>query len=335
MATSSQKSRAAASYATRLDRTLKALQDRVTEQEALLDELRASTASVDTERSADPRSHLLQLRALTAVYETLTPQEPWLPAAESPLPSLLALRATNTCIKETQECITQTEGDLKEAQQQLEKEEAHFSDAKLIQADLETRISSFQDDIDKRTQKSRSQVVREMMREMEEKTTHYGQETGKLVTIFNEFIDDHLAAMLAAEELGGPIVGDILDVDEDMLEAGFSSQGKAKRLKTTGNPDRRQRRIDEIWGPKPSDNGLFVSEEPWDEKRAATAEMRELIEQLLNSLVEAGGTGPGAYVELQRESAAARFLIRAKVAQFHPNDARRLRLVDFGGELED
>jgi hypothetical protein len=28
-------------------------------------------------------------------------------------------------------------------------------------------------------------------------------------------------------------------------------------------------------------------------------------------------------------------LVRAKVAQFHPKDARRLRLIDFGRELDD
>ncbi len=73
----------------------------------------------------------------------------------------------------------------------------------------------------------------------------------------------------------------------------------------------------------------------WDEKRAAAADIRELTEELLNSLVDAGGNGPGTYVELKRETAAARFLVRSKVAQFHPKDARKLRLVDFGGEIGD
>jgi hypothetical protein len=63
--------------------------------------------------------------------------------------------------------------------------------------------------------------------------------------------------------------------------------------------------------------------------------MRELTEQLMNKLVEAGGDTSAAYVELPRETAAARFLVRSKVAMFHPKDARRLRLVDFGRDLED
>ena len=145
--------------------------------------------------------------------------------------------------------------------------------------------------------------------------------------------------MLAAEELGGPIAGDVPDISEEMLEAGFSTRGKVRRASTSKNEDKRQRRIDEIWGPRPSGSevgGEEAEEKPWDEKTAAAAEMRELSEQLLNALVESEeGTGDGPYVVLKRESAAARFLVRSKVAVFHPRDAGRLRLVDFGREIED
>lgn len=184
-----------------------------------------------------------------------------------------------------------------------------------------------------RTQRTPGQVAKEMIRKIGKKQSHYDQQTAKLVTDFNEFIDEHLAAMLAAEELGGPIVGAMVDVDQSVLDAGFSSQGKARKAKGAMNEDKRQQRIDEIWGPRPAGDGK--PKEPWNEQRAAGAEMRQLTEQLLNSLVETEGGGPGAYVELERESAAARFLVRAKVAQFHPKDARKLRLLDFGGELDD
>ena len=198
---------------------------------------------------------------------------------------------------------------------------------------MSARISSLQVQIDERSQRTPGQIAKEMIREMKNKKTHLDRETSKLVKAFNGFIDEHLAPMLAAEELGGPIVGGILDVDEEMLEAGFSTQGKARKTRNGINEDKRQRRIDEIWGPRPDEDGKV--EELWDEKRAAGAEMRDLTEQLLNCLVEADGGGPGPYVELERESATARFLVRSKVAQFHPKDARRLRLVDFGGELDD
>lgn len=296
-------------------------------------QLRASTASIEPEASSDPKSHLLQLQALKAAYETVTPQEPWLPPADSPLPALLALRVTDRCVKESQECIAQTDSELKEIQTRLEKEQADLSDANVIQTDLTNRISSLQGEIDERTQKSPGQIAKEMIREMKKKKTYYDSEIGKLVKAFNKFIDEHLAPMLAAEELGGPIVGELLDVDEVMLEAGFSTQGKVKRAKPNPDESKRQRRIDEIWGPRPDEENRGKGE--WDEKRAAATEMRELTEELLNSLVEADGTGPGAYIDLRRESAAARFLVRSKVAQFHPRDARKLRLVDFGGDFED
>ena len=215
----------------------------------------------------------------------------------------------------------------------MEAEQSELDDAKLIHASLNSRISSLQGGIEKRLQRTPNQIAREMIRDMKRKKAHYDREIRKLVKAFNAFVDEHLAPMLAAEELGGPIVGENMDVDDDMLQAGFNSHGKAKRAKNGLSEDKRQRRIDEIWGPGPKGSGK--TKESWDEKRAAAAEMRELTEQLLNSLVGVEGGGLGAYVELERESAAARFLVRSKVAQFHPRNARKLRLMDFGGELED
>ncbi len=241
------------------------------------------------------------------------------------------MRATDRTVRETQEAIYNTEAELKQTKQRLDKEQADLSDAKLIQSDLQSRIASLQEDIQERTQRSPDQIAKEMIDGMKRKRKYYDSETSKLIKAFNAFIDDHLAAMLAVEELGGPVVGQLLDIDEETLQGGFSTQGRAKKAKPS--EDRRQRRIDEIWGPRPE--GDERSKEPWNEKRAAAAEMRELTEQLLNSLVEADGNGPGAYVDLQRESAAARFLVRSKIAQFHPKDARKLRLIDFGGEIDD
>jgi hypothetical protein len=237
------------------------------------------------------------------------------------------------CVKETKECISEIEAGAKEVQKRLGKEQADLKDAKQIQSGLTARISSLREEAEERSQKTPHEVAKEMIHKIEKKQTYYDEQTGNLVRAFNNFIDEHLAAMLAAEELGGPIVGGMVDVNQSVLEAGFSTQGKVRKASGPVDEHKRQRRIDEIWGPQPSDDGK--PKEPWNEQRAAGAEMRELTEQLLNSLVEAGGGGPGAYVELERESAAARFLVRAKVAQFHPRDARKLRLVDFGGELDD
>lgn len=229
--------------------------------------------------------------------------------------------------------LAQTHISLTKAEQRLEKEESDLQDANLITKSLEDRTQLLRKEIQERTQKSPSQVAKDMIRELKKRRANYESGTGKMVKAFNKFVDNHLAAMLAAEELGGPVVGEILDADELDLEAGFNNQGKAKRRKSSVNEDKRQQRIDEIWGEATADGRK--SREPRDEKSAAASEMRELTEQLLNSLVEAEGGEGDAYVELKRESAVARFLVRAKVAQFHPRDARRLRLIDFGRDLDD
>ena len=140
----------------------------------------------------------------------------------------------------------------------------------------------------------------------------------------------------AAEELGGPVVGDLMEVDSEELGAGFSAQGKLKKAKGKPDDDKHQRRIDDIWGERggqPDQGGKRKREN--DEASSAGVQMRDLTEQLLNKLAESGGDSSSAYVQIARESAAARFLVRSKVAVFHPRDATRIRLVDFGREIED
>lgn len=280
----------------------------------------------------DQKLHLHQLRALKLAYETLTREDPYLPPQDSPLPALLAIRNLDTCIKQTQACKVDAELDFSKTNQLLDQEQIHLKDAKSIQTALESRILSLHEEIEERTQKSQRQVAKDMLLTVKKKKTQYDVDTKELVGAFNEFIDEHLAAMLAAEELGGPIVGGLLDVDEEALEAGFSAQGKAKKLKESYSIDKRQRRIDEIWGPQPAEE-VQEANEPRNERHAAAAELRGLTESLLNNLVEAEEGDSGPYVELRRESAASRFLIRSKVAQYHFNDARKLRLVNFGGEI--
>lgn len=147
----------------------------------------------------------------------------------------------------------------------------------------------------------------------------------------NDFINDYLSSMLAAEELGGPVVGDMLDVEEDTLAAGFTRKGRAKASNKPVSDKSRQRRIDQIWGSKAA--AIVDDEEPPTEAEVADAEMRGLIGNLFAILRGAGGGK--AYFQLERDSAASRFLVRANIAQFHPKDATKLRLIDFGKELEE
>jgi hypothetical protein len=280
---------------------------------------------VDDEPSEDPRIEFQQIRAFAAAYETIASIEPWLPHRDSSLPALLALNATNCCIKETRVAIDAKRKELQDVKKQLEKEQADLADAKLIQSEIQTRTQSLQEIIAARTQKTQPQIAKEMMAELMRKKEYYDEQTEELIASLNRFIDDHLSGMVAIEELGGPVVGDSLGIDEEMLGGAFTAQGKMKKTKVS--EDKRQRRIDEIWGPQPDyDN----SEEPWNEKRAAAAEIRELIEALMECLQE---NGPTTYHELNKDCAAARYLVRAKVAQLHPRDALKLRLLDFGDEV--
>ncbi|KAI9745164.1 MAG: hypothetical protein M1818_001442 [Claussenomyces sp. TS43310] len=315
-----------------LDRTIESLRSRLDEQEALLAKMRASSESTATTPPADHALQLRQLSALKVAYESLTPAELDVPLPDSPLAALLALRSSYTLLWETRFSSSGTRISLINAGQLLEKEQADLNDAKSVNNNLKIRISALHELIQQRTQTSSSDIVRDTIRSMKKKRLHYDSETEKLVRAFNLFVDHQLAVMLATEEMGGPVIGDMLDMDELALEAGFNNQGKARTHKDITKDDKRQQRIDDIWGGREMGRSR---DEAFDEKRAAAAEMRELTEELLNQAVQASETGSDGYIELTRESAAVRFLVRSKVAQFHPKDARRLRLVDFGRALDD
>lgn len=182
------------------------------------------------------------------------------------------------------------------------------------------------------SQVSAEGLVKGLMTEEQAKKRHYVRGLRNLVKVFNTFIEEHLSAMLAAEELGGPVVGDLLHIDDEVLKTGFNSQGKPKKqvtaIDTNTSRQERKNRIDEIWGAS-SD-----ADEQRTEKDAAGAAFRNLSEELLNAAAGDAddSSSSDGYVEIKQDSAAARFLVRAKVAQFHPNDARKLRLVDFTRE---
>lgn len=250
-----------------------------------------------------------------------------LPFPDSYLPALLAVRNVQRLIPETTEAISGTHQQLIQTRQRLIEEETDLKGAKIIADALDSRITRLKVEVDEKSQRSLDEVAQGMVREQDMRKQFYEKETRRLVRAMVKFINEHLAAMLAAEELGGPVVGDILDVSDEMLEVGFSQKGKAKKIKPSDSSKsmERQQRIDEVWG-------LGDSKELQSERQAAAKEMRSLIEELLNVAAE---EGTGTYITLPRDSAASRFLVRAKVAQFHPKDARKLRLIDFGRELDD
>ncbi|KAL2199916.1 hypothetical protein P885DRAFT_75098 [Corynascus similis CBS 632.67] len=319
-----------ATYEARLEQTMQALNNRKRELEDALQQIRASGAGSGAGPSAKD-----SLEIMTGAYKIMTEEGPYMPPAGSPLPALLAMRRAQQTIAETSEHADSEAASLEQLQQRIEAEQANLREQQALQAALESRIQSLREGLENREDKTEEQIAKERMAELKKEKDRWDKQTSSLMKELNWFIGDHLGPMLAAEELGGPVVGALMDIEPEDLSAGFSAQGKLKKIKDQPDQDRRQRRIDDIWGPRDEQGQTGTRSRERDEAAAASAEMRDLTEQLLNKLMEAGGDNSAAYVDLPRESAAARFLVRSKVAVFHPKDARRLRLVDFGRDLED
>ncbi|KAI2635941.1 hypothetical protein GGS21DRAFT_538838 [Xylaria nigripes] len=310
-----------------LEITLQELQGIVEEHEDVLKKLRTTTAASGKGRNLLPTA---QLRIMKEAYDELASSTPYLPLPGSVLPALVALRRTHQTIQETKAYLTTHNESVEDTKKTLELAKADCSNQQALAHSLRSRIQLLQDGLETRMEMGPEDIARERIDELRQKKKKYDKETSKLLKSLRKFIDHRLAGMLAAEDLGGPIVGDMIDIEEEDLAAGFNAQGRVRPTKAKPEGDKRQRRIDEIWGAREPGN-----EHERDEITAAGQEMRDLTEQLLNSSSQAEGDRSAAYVRLPKESAAARFLVRAKVAQFHPKDSNRLRLIDFGRELDD
>ncbi|KAI1504327.1 hypothetical protein F5X99DRAFT_35845 [Biscogniauxia marginata] len=319
-------------HTARLEQTLQELQEKVKEHEIALNKLRAAPAK-DRQAQALPATASLEI--MKTAYDELASQAPFLPYPESVLPALLALRKTHRTVEETRAYLISHNESVENAKRRLEVEKANLADQRALSQSLRSRIQSLQEGLENRMEMGPEDIARERIDELKQKKRDYARETSKLLKSLRKFIDDHLAGMLAAEELGGPVVGDMMDVDGEDLAGGFSSQGRLKKAPEKSDDGKRQRRIDEIWGTQEDGQPGRNNDDSRDESAAAGTEMRDLTEELLNSLAQSEGDSSAAYVQLPRESAAARFLVRSKVAQFHPRDSTKLRLVDFGRELDD
>ncbi|EKG10722.1 hypothetical protein MPH_12206 [Macrophomina phaseolina MS6] len=316
-------------FEVQLDQTVHELQDRVGELQRALNELRTSSRQrVLHTPSSHARERLRQLRVLKDAYEHIAPAKPPLPISSSVLPALLTTSIIRQCIVEASDVVRATRAKLVTAQRDLEREEKSVQDAYAITRSLESRVAQVGFATQDRVAKPSSQFAQELLIATRKRKQRYDIDSRRLQSALENFIEEHLAASVAAEDLGGPVVGELMDIDEETLAAGFSQHGKVRPLKQgKAAVDKRQRRIDDTWGRMAA-----VGDEPLTEKDAAATDVKSLIEDLLQALV--GESDGGEYVELTRDSAAARFLVRAKVAQLHPKDARKMRLVDFGRDLD-
>ncbi|KAK2794848.1 hypothetical protein FQN50_009858 [Emmonsiellopsis sp. PD_5] len=327
-----------AAYNQQLDHTLRHLQDQVKRQESALQQLRLSHSHSQPplpRPGLDPATRLSQTRRATKAYESLTqttPSTPFPLTPETPaLPTLLALRQTTDQITSLQTSITALASDLNTDRARLKSEESAMRDARLITLGLEERIERLQSTRPGEREKSTAQVGRELVQRERKRKAEMERKAGLLKDALKEFVDGYLAAMLAAEDLGGPVVGDQIVVADRTLEAGYTASGKERKRKDGSGAgagvDSRQRTIDELVGQGARGEGRSggVSRK----REAAGREMHALLESLLEAAATSG------YVELEQDSAASRFLVKAKIAQFHPRDARRLRLINFARELAD
>ncbi|KAI6249819.1 hypothetical protein HI914_01601 [Erysiphe necator] len=309
------------------EQTLKTIKARIVAQENLLHELRSTSDPIDTEASSDPTTYYRQLRCLTETFKSLDATRLCLSTSDFLLPDLLAKGVTAQIISETKLAISQLELLVQNVKNCIEREKVNLQDTKLIQAELVSRIASLRDEAELYQHKSPETLAQEKIRELEKQKRNYESETSHLIEALYSFVDENLASMLVVEELGGPVVGQMMTVDEKIFESGFTNHGKVK--KTKFSEDKRQGRINHIWGSSSQEK------ENWDEKSAAASEIKELIEKLLNNVINLDEHHPNNYIKLRRESAVARLMIRSKVAQYHPKDASKLRLIEFGTEISD
>ncbi|KAK1600481.1 uncharacterized protein LY79DRAFT_664761 [Colletotrichum navitas] len=317
-------------YALSLEQSLQELQQNIQQHKEKLAALQGNVGHRNRNLSGAGRE---PYEVMKSAFEQVADTPPFVPFSESVLPALLALRKTHQTITESQAYLISQGASLDRTKRRLEIEQANLADQKLLQQSLEKRIQSLKDEAESRMELTPHQAVQERLDELRQKKKRYDKETSRLLKALRKFIDDHLAAQLAAEDLGGPVVGEMMEIDSDQLIAGFNAQGRPAKIKPKPDEDKRQRRLEEVWGLPQEDTSQKRGQA--DEAAAAGREMRALTEQLLNQLVESGGDSTTAYVKLSKETAAARFLVRSKVAQFHPRDATKLKLIDFGRELDD
>ncbi|KAK3954882.1 hypothetical protein QBC32DRAFT_67891 [Pseudoneurospora amorphoporcata] len=352
-----------------LERTIRELKRMTAEAEATLNELKLNMAQNGT--TPPPLTPLSSLHLLTRAYTSLSESDPTplLPFPDSVLPALLALRKTSQTIAQTNSHLSSSSSLLDQQKRQLEDLKTEVREQNELHSALQARVELLRKGMEARKEMSPEEVAKQELEKMEDDKKRYDEETKKLVRELNWFIEEYLGPLLAAEEMGGPVVGEMMDLDGADLKKGFNARGKLRKSRAgnkkaddddeerNGEGDKRQTRIDEIWGTgarvqkdhhqqqqqdgregnrdNGNGNGNGKRKRERDEASAAGAEMRSLIEKLLNKSMDAGGDSSAAYVKIERETAAARFLVRSKVAVFHPRDATRLRLVDFGRELDD
>ena len=253
-----------------------------------------------------------------------------LPSVESPLPALMALRKNLVTIHQLKDSIRDSQRQIVSAKKEKEREQRELDLSISMTTALERKLESLKLEKESMCQNGPDFTATSLWQKQHQKTIHFDQDLKRLVLAFRNFVDKHLAMMLAAEELGGPVVGDDIGLSEANLRVGFTKLGRPKKVAVEQGHAESHAESHENETHSDDDNPSNTSKQQTSLK-AAAEEFRNLSEALMNAAADE--ESPSPYVVIERESSAVRFLVRAKVAQFHPEDAKRLRLVDFAGSF--
>jgi hypothetical protein len=223
-------------------------------------------------------------------------------------------------------------GSLNKAKKRLEVERANLADQKALQEALEKRLESLREGLETSNALTPDQILTNRAEELRQQNSDYTLEKRRLMIALVTFIRRHLGRQLAMQDLGGPVVGDQMEIDSDELANRFDDQSsRGVTSHGAGAEDRPGHTSRQAHASHGSDD----SGEEDAAAAAAATEMIQLLENLLNASAQSEDTDESVYVDVARGSVCAEFLVRSKVAQFHPGDATMVRLVDFGREVGD
>jgi chromosome segregation ATPase len=129
-------------------------------------------------------------------------------ADDALLPTLLALRAAHGCIHELHASTARLRARLAAtAGEDVAAEQAHLRDSKAVAAALQRRLAALEQQQAQRSRTRPEALAQEQKRALDDRRRKYRDGLVALMDALNRFTDAHLAAMLAAEAEGGPVVG--------------------------------------------------------------------------------------------------------------------------------
>ena len=314
-----------------------------------------SDTTLPRQPSEDLREHLLQLHNIKNAFETLTPASPnavTLLPPDSLFPGLLALRTVAQTVSNTRTAVQRTRKEIIYVQNELSRERVLLQDAREFGTNLKAQIGQISDLFGSRSstesglnkhEEEEDRVRTYLFAALEAQEQRVGtirQGTEHLKRAISLFSRERLAPILLEEELrrpdGGrePSVGSLNEANDYNDTGCEEKEGliplRLSRKRKIQEKTLRQKDFSYSWNHVQYKEDSSLPNASLDPSIAQERVLQE-IEQLIKDLVGALRSGDtGTYITLKRVSSQARYLVSAKIAEIHPKDATRLRLVDFG-----